>query len=104
MKDLSKVQQAASDLYDQGVSDGVASVSPANPTGITPEQETADIAAATAALNAQVEDLKKQIIAITTSKEDEEQLLASVEALVKQLAGLLTSPGVPAPVAPVPAA
>lgn len=79
---------ADSALYDAGFSDGVASVAPpTDGTGISSDQEQADIAAA-------IKPLQDQISALQLAKTQEDALLASVQSAVQSLAAILN----PAPV------
>lgn len=85
--DVAAAQEAAAGaLYDGAFAEGVASV-PASPAGISPEQEQADIAAALAPVQAQVDSLQAQLAALTAAKSDVEGKLAVDEQVIQGLKG-----------------
>lgn len=74
--------QALSDLYDKSFNDGVASV-PASPSGVSAEQEAADIAAAVAQVEARLHD------EVDAAKLEASQAMALKDAIKAKLADLL---------------
>lgn len=92
------------ELYDKAFAEGVASV-PAGQGGISPEQEQADIAAAVAQVQAdmqlKIDDLGKQLADALAAKQADEQVIQGLQASVSAMQGFLDQ--LKAIVLPVPA-
>lgn len=86
--DLTALDSAGTAIYNQGVADGVASVS--SPTGdVTAAQEQIDIAAAVASA---IAPLNTQIASLQADDGAKTALLASVQTAAQSLVALFSAP------------
>jgi hypothetical protein len=91
--DTSAVQAAAQALYDQGYADGEAdqkAIDTAALQGVSPEQEAADIAAATSSLNDKVKALTEGLQAAHQLDTDlKGKLIGAVQGIVTDVKSIL---------------